>query len=146
MAFRISLDVHRSPSDVFAFVADFRNMPAWYEAVERVTAETSTPVATGTRFHMVRSLPGGLAHNDVEVTSCRADAEITFTSTSGPTPFQYRYRFEPVPDGTRLTLDGEISGAGLPGLAGHVGDGLASRLFKQGMRKNLEALKKLVEA
>jgi uncharacterized protein YndB with AHSA1/START domain len=146
MAFQISIDIHRSPSDVFAFVADFRTMPRWYEAVQQVTATTSAPFGTGTRFHMVRSLPGGLADNDVEVTSCHADQEVTFTSMSGPTPFQYRYRFEPTPNGTRLTLDGEISGEGLPGLAGHVGDGLASQLFKKGMRTNLETLRRIIEA
>jgi uncharacterized protein YndB with AHSA1/START domain len=146
MAFQISIDVDRSPSDVFAFVADFRNMPRWYEAVQRVTATTSAPFGIGTRFHMVRSLPGGLAHNDVEVTSCHVDQEITFKTMSGPTPFQYRYRFEPIPNGTKLTLDGEISAAGLPGLAGHVGDGLASQLFKKGMRINLETLKRIIEA
>jgi Polyketide cyclase / dehydrase and lipid transport len=146
MAFHILLDVHCSPSEVFAFVADFRNMPRWYEAVEQVTATTSALFGTGTRFHMIRSLPGGLAHNDVEVTSCHVDKEITFTSVSGPTPFQYRYRFEPISNGTKLTLDGEISAAGLPGLAGHVGGDLASQIFKQGMRKNLEMLKRIIEA
>jgi uncharacterized protein YndB with AHSA1/START domain len=145
MAFRISLDIRRTPSDVFAFVADVRNMPDWYEAVEQVSVTTPAPVGTGTRFHMVRSLPSGIAHNDVEVTAFQLDREVTFTSVEGPTPFRYRYRFEPKALGTRLTLDGEISAAGLRGLAGHLSDGLASQLFKQGMKKNLQILKALVE-
>jgi uncharacterized membrane protein len=145
IVFHISLDIERSPSDVFAFVADFDNMPRWYEAVEQVMAMTSGPPGAGTRFRMVRSLPGGPAYNDVEITSYQVNKEITFASISGPTPFEYRYRFEPVSGYTRITLDGEISGAGLPGLAGHVGDGLAGQLFKQGMRRNLEVLKSILE-
>jgi hypothetical protein len=57
MSFQISLDIHRSPSEVFAFVADLQNMPRWYDAVEQVTAVAGETA----RFHMVRSLPGGRA-------------------------------------------------------------------------------------
>src|SRR4051794_32870200 len=122
MAFRISLDIGRTPSEVFAFVADVRNMPNWYEAVEEVTVQTPGPVGIGTRFHMVRSFPSGIAHNDVDVRSFQRDRAVTFTSVDGPTPFEYRYGFEPTSSGTRLTLDGQISGAGLLGLAGHPSD------------------------
>jgi len=69
MGFRISLDINRPPATVFAFIADFRTMPLWYEAVRQVTVLTATPSEEGTRFRMVRSLPGGPAHNDVEVTA-----------------------------------------------------------------------------
>jgi uncharacterized membrane protein len=145
MAFQISLDIHRPPSDVFTLVADVRKMPSWYEAVKKVTVTTPGPSGTGTRFQMVRSLPGGDVHNDVEVTSFDLDKEITFRSVEGPTPFRYRYRFAPTAIGTRLTLEGEISGAGLRGVAGLLNDGLASELFKRGMKKNLQALKAVVE-
>jgi uncharacterized protein YndB with AHSA1/START domain len=145
MSFQIPLDIHRSPSEVFAFVADFQNMPKWYDAVERVTATTATSAGQGARFHMVRSLPGGRVHNDVEVTSFQPNEEITFTSISGPTPFRYHYRLEPIPGGTRLTLEGQISTEGLTGPAAHLG-GLAERLFERGMRTNLRALKRIIEA
>jgi uncharacterized protein YndB with AHSA1/START domain len=145
MGFQISLDIDRSPSDVFAFVEDFQKMPEWYEAVRQVTVTTPASTGTGARFRMVRSLPGGLAHNDVEVASYERNGEVAFVSTSGPTPFRYHYRVEPVADGTRLTLNGDISGDGLPGLAGHLG-GLAGRLFKQGMRTNLNELKRILES
>jgi uncharacterized protein YndB with AHSA1/START domain len=145
MSFRISLDINRSPSEVFAFIADFRNMPRWYDAVEHVTATTASSTGKGARFQMVRSLPGTRAHNDVEVTSFQQDEEVTFASVSGPTPFVYRYRVAPVPGGTRLTLDGQISAEGLSGPAALLG-GLAERLFERGMRTNLGALKRIVES
>ncbi|MFI0445374.1 SRPBCC family protein [Actinomadura sp. 6N118] len=145
MSFQISLDIHRPPSQVFAFIADFRTMPQWYEAVDRVEAMTATSPGKGARFHMVRSLPGGPAHNDVEIIAYVPDEEIAFSSTSGPTPFRYHYRIEPITGGSRLTLDGEISGDGLPGPAARLG-GLAARLFKQGMKKNLDTLKQILES
>ncbi|HEY7485838.1 MAG TPA: SRPBCC family protein [Streptosporangiaceae bacterium] len=144
MSFQISLDIHRSPTDVFAFIADFRNMPKWYEAVESVAATTAGPMGTGARFHMVRSLPGGLARNDVELTSYQPYDEVTFASINGPTPFRYRYRLQPITTGTRLTLDGDISADGLPGPAARLG-GIANQLFKQGMKKNLRELKRVLE-
>jgi uncharacterized protein YndB with AHSA1/START domain len=145
MSFQISLDIRRSPSDVFAFIADFRNMPRWYEAVERITATTPASARTGARFRMVRSLPGGAAQNDVEITSYQQYNEISFTSIHGPTPFRYRYRLQPVTTGTRLTLDGDISAEGLPGTAARFGT-LANQLFKNGMKKNLQVLKQILES
>jgi hypothetical protein len=145
MGFQISQDIRRSPSDVFAFVADFRNMPRWYEAVERVTSTTPGLTGTGARFHMVRALPGGPALNDVEITSYRQDEEVTFTSISGPTPFEYGYLVEPDGDASRLVLNGSISAEGLPGPAAHLG-GLAGQFFKKGMKKNLQELTRILEA
>lgn len=139
MGFQLAVDIGRPPVEVFAFLADFRNMPRWYGAVEQVTARPD-----GSGFHMVRSLPTGAAHNDVETIGYRLNEEVTFVSVNGPTPFRYRYRVEPIPGGTRLNLDGEISGDGLPGPAGFLG-GFAERLFRQGMTKNLRALKRILE-
>jgi uncharacterized protein YndB with AHSA1/START domain len=144
MSFEISLDIRRSPSDVFAFIADFRNMPKWYEAVDSVTTDAAASAGSGVRFHMVRSLPGGAVHNTVEVTSYEPESEVTFASINGPTPFQYRYRIEPIPTGTRLTLLGDISAEGLPGPGAHLG-GLVGQLFRQGMKKNLQVLKRILE-
>lgn len=140
MTFHLSLDINRPVPEVFAFLADFRNMPRWYEAVEQVTAS-----ADGSHFHCVRSLPGGPAHNDVEMTSYRRDEEVTFASINGPTPFRYHYRLDALAAGTRLTLDGSISGQGLPGPAAHLGP-LAEKLFSHGMRKNLRELRRILEA
>jgi hypothetical protein len=92
---------------------------------------------------MVRALPGGPVHNTVEIISYTCN-EITFTSTNGPTFFQYTYRLKPTADGTRLTLDGEISAKSLSGPITYLG-GLANQLFKQGMKKNLQVLKRILK-
>jgi Polyketide cyclase / dehydrase and lipid transport len=143
--FRLTIDIRRPAADVFAFVAEPRNMPLWYEAVERVdeiTPKTSTRAPT---YHITRSLPGGRADNVVEVTASTPNLTVTFESRQGPTPFRYRYAIEPDGGGSLLILDADISGAGLPGPLGHL-DGIATRAFKHGMRQNLEGLKHLVES
>lgn len=142
--FRVAVDIGRPPPEVFGFLAEPRNMPQWYEAVERAIETTDGPVGPGARYDVVRSLPGGQTHNDVEVTEYELDRRFTLESVRGPTPFRYRYTLAPAGHGTRLTLDGRISGAGLPGPMSRL-DGVATRLFKQGMRQNLNRLKRLVE-
>ena len=143
MTFKLSLDIIAPPARVFEFVADFTTMPRWYSAVERVERVEGTG-GLGTRYEVYRNLPGGPAVNDVAITSRSDGEEVTFTSLSGPTPFVYRYHVEPLPDATRLTLEGTISAAGLRGPAGLLGP-LAEGLFKRGMRDNLGTLTRILE-
>jgi uncharacterized protein YndB with AHSA1/START domain len=143
--FRLSVSIRRSPAEVFAFLAEMQNMPLWYDAIQHVTKTTPGPTAAGSKYQIVRSLPGSPAYNDVEVTEYDLNTEVTLESREGPTPFRYRYRVEPDPEGTILTLDGTISGEGLHGPAAHL-DRLATQLFKHGMKQNLNELKRIVEA
>jgi uncharacterized protein YndB with AHSA1/START domain len=143
MTFQLGLDIAAPPATVFDFVADFTTMPRWYSAVQAVTRVSGTS-GLGTRYEVQRHLPGGPARNEVEITTYESGREVTFTSLSGPTPFVYRYLVEPDGDETRLTLEGTISGAGLPGPGALLGP-LAEGLFKRGMRDNLGVLKAILE-
>jgi uncharacterized protein YndB with AHSA1/START domain len=152
--FRLTVDIRRPPVEVFAFIAEPRNMPQWYSAVDHVTQTTDGANGTngtngtngiGARYHVTRSLPSGRVTNDVEVTEHEHDRVVTLESRAGPTPFRYRYEVQPSGAGTRLALDGQISGAGLPGPVARV-DPLATQLFKRGMRQNLDKLRQVVEA
>ena len=143
--FHTTVDISRPPDEVFAFVAEPHKMPLWYDAVDHVARTTNGPSGPGARYDVTRSLPGGQVHNDVELTDHQPDRLVTLESLSGPTPFRYRYTLEPTSQGTRLTLDGSISSAGLPGPMGHL-DELATQLFKRGMRDNLNQLKRIIEA
>ncbi len=144
--FTIDTDIARPPDVVFARLAAVEETPRWYSAVESAEPLTPAPLGVGSRFRMVRELPGGRAENEVEVTEFVPDQALTLQSRSGPTPFTYRYTLSPLAGGgTRLHLDGEISGAGLGGVAGLLAP-LAPSLFARGMRTNLAAFKALVEA
>jgi uncharacterized protein YndB with AHSA1/START domain len=144
-AFQLTITIDRPPEDVFAVIAEPESTPLWYEAVTQVIKTTPGPITTGARFQITRSLPGGQARNDMEITEYVPNRRITLESRHGPTPFRYRYDLEPNRLGTVLTLDGRISTAGLPRPAVHL-DRLATKLFKHGMRQNLNQLTRLVEA
>jgi uncharacterized protein YndB with AHSA1/START domain len=140
-----AVDIGRPPAEVFAFVAEPRNIPRWYEAVDEVTKTTDTPSGPGARYRVTRSLPGGHAHNDVEITEHQLDQVVTIEGRSGPTPFRYRYTLEPKGSALRLTLDGRLSTAGHSGPMARL-DGIATRLFERGMQQNLHQLKRILEA
>src|SRR3954452_12981445 len=142
--FSLSTNISEPPETVFAFLAAVANMTQWYEAVDQVAVHPGTQVGKGSRFQLIRSLPGGRAVNVVEVTEYEPDRRLTLESRSGPTPFRYAYTLDATETGTALTLDGRISAEGLPGPAEHLGS-LAARLFARGMQRNLRTLKHLLE-
>ncbi|HEX7040371.1 MAG TPA: SRPBCC family protein [Trueperaceae bacterium] len=142
--FVLSLDIGRRVQDVFSFLADSENTPVWYEAVQAVRKLTPGPVRAGTRYEMVRHLPQGRVENEVEVSELETNERVTLRSLSGPTPFTYRYLLAPAGGGTRLTLEGEITGEGLTGPAALLAP-LAGPFFKRGMAANLETLKRHLE-
>lgn len=145
MSFSIDMPIRRPTDVVFAFLADSRNTPRWYQAVREADLVTPGPIGVGTRYRFVRDLPGGRAVNLVEVVELEPDAVVTLASVDGPTPFRYRYTLAPTDGRTDLRLDGEISGEGIEGPAALFAP-FASRLFARGMRSNLAELARLLES
>lgn len=143
--FTLQTTVERPVGEVFAFLADSENTPHWYEAVVHAEKLTAGPVRRGTVYRLVRKLPQGRVENRVEVSELEPDRRVTLRSLEGPTPFTYRTTLEPHAGGTRLTLEGTISGRGLAGPAALLAP-LASRFFERGMAENLRALKQVLEA
>jgi hypothetical protein len=90
-------------------------------------------------------LPQGEVVNDVEVSEFQEPSLVTFASRSGPTPFVYRYRVDPSDGGSRVTLEGTISGEGLRGPAALLAP-FAGKFFARGMAQNLKALKARLDA
>lgn len=145
-AFETTIHIARPAAEVFDLLADTEKTPLWYEAVIGATKITADPVGRGSRYRLVRSLPGGTVENEVEITEYEPGHRVTLTSVSGPTPFRYRYTLEPTDRGsaTTLTLVGDITTEGLPVPAPL--RLLATRAFQHGMAQNLATLKRIVES
>ena len=142
--FKIDVEIDRDATTVFRVLSDVRSMPRWYEAVKHVVALTPSLPGAGARFEIDRVLPGGPVRNEIVVADYVADELFTIESVSGPTPFRYRYSLESAGPKTRVHLEGQITGEGLPGPLGHV-DVLTTQLFKRGMGENLRKLTELIE-
>jgi len=143
-SFKIEIEINKDTRTVFRALSDVRAMPRWYEAIKQVVALTANTSGVGARFEVGRVLPGGPVRNEVVIVEDVANELFTIESVSGPTPFRYRYTLEPVGQRTRLQLEGNITGEGLPGPLAHI-DALTTQLFKRGMGENLRKLAEMIE-
>ena len=142
MKFKTAVRIERPVEEVFEYVSDPRNFPAWNSAVQTVRETTPGSDGVGATYSMVRELPSGRAENDLEVLALRRPTEFDIRTTSGPTPFTYRYRFSTEGAATVLELGAEVE---LGGIAGALGT-LASRAVKRGVDSNFADLKRILEA
>jgi uncharacterized protein YndB with AHSA1/START domain len=142
MKFKTAVRIERPVEEVFEYVSDPRNFPAWNSAVQTVRETTPGSDGVGATYWMVRELPSGRAENDLEVLALRRPTEFDIRTTSGPTPFTYRYRFSTEGAATVLELGAEVE---LGGIAGALGP-LASRAVKRGVDSNFADLKRILEA
>jgi uncharacterized membrane protein len=140
--FAVTITVPRPAHAVFGFLAEPTNLPLWLEAVTSVRFDDAPP-RRGARFEMVRSLPGGLAVNDVELVEFEPSRRVALASCAGPTPFRYEYALQPTGNSTRVALRGRISGEDMRGPVARL-DAIATQLFKRGMQRNLRTLARLL--
>jgi uncharacterized membrane protein len=134
--------VERPIEDVFTYVADPTNFPAWNSAVQAVRNTTAGgDNESASTYVLERNLPGGSAVNGLEVVGRERPTELAFRTTSGPTPFEYRFRFTRAGDATLVQIDMETDlGGGADLLAP-----LVRRAVQNGVEANLAELKALLE-
>ena len=135
------LSIRRAPEVVFAFVADFTQLPTWNYAIRSTQQVTPGPVALGSIFRQVRSIPR-VAEEVFEVTEWEAGRRVAITGDFGPFSGILRYRVEPAPAGTLLTNDVELSPRGVLGVVG----GIAGPRLKAAIGQNLEVLRSGLES
>jgi uncharacterized protein YndB with AHSA1/START domain len=63
--FTIDIEIDRPIGDVFDYLIDFENIPAWNPYVQTVKKVTAGPIDRGTRFHQVRRTD----HQDYDITA-----------------------------------------------------------------------------
>ena len=102
---KVSKVINRPISDVFAFVANFENNPKWEKNFQHVKLLQSTPTGVGTTYHCEMKLPGQSATSKFKITEFEPNKKIAFEGeAAGPATPKGSYLFEPVADGTRVTL------------------------------------------
>jgi glyoxylase-like metal-dependent hydrolase (beta-lactamase superfamily II) len=141
IVFQTSIAIKRPAEEVFAYVCDPRNLPAWNSAVQAVRPTSAATNGVGSTFSMKRELPTGTAINQLEVIASKPPREFTIRTTAGPTPFLYRYRFAAQNAETVVQLDAQVE---LDGAATRLAQ-LARRAVKKGVNDNLATLKVILE-
>jgi ligand-binding SRPBCC domain-containing protein len=141
IVFQTSIGVKRPAEEVFAYVCDPRNLPAWNSAVQAVRPTSPATDGVGSTFSMNRELPTGPAINQLEVIASKPPREFTIRTTTGPTQFLYRYQFAAQNGETVVQLDARVE---LDGVATRLPQ-LARRAVKKGVDDNLATLKLILE-
>jgi carbon monoxide dehydrogenase subunit G len=128
----LTIEIARTPDDVFAYLTDVSNLPAWQAGVKSATLRAG-------RIEESRSLLGRELHTTFEIVEREEPRLFTLRALDSPIPFTVRHQLEPTGNATRLTVTAE---GDVPGLAA----GLLARRAEKQFRKDFARLKQILES
>jgi carbon monoxide dehydrogenase subunit G len=129
----LTIEIARTPEEVFAYLTDVSNLPAWQAGVKSATLRDG-------RVEETRSLLGQELHTSLEVVEREEPRVFTLHALNSPVPFSVRHELEPAAGGgTRLTVTAE---GDVPGFAA----GLLARRAERQFRKDFARLKQILES
>lgn len=131
MRAELTIEIARTPEDVFAYLTDVSNLPAWQAGVKSATRRDG-------RIEESRSLLGRELDTTLEIVDEASPRLFTLRALDGPVRFTVRHELEAAGGGTRLTVtaEGEV-----PGFAA----GLLARGAERQFRKDFARLKQILE-
>ena len=136
ITFKNSLIIERPCEEVFAFIADFRNMPKWNSHVLTVDRLSGKVSRVGTIYRQVRKTDT----HDYEVVEHSPPRAVTVETLPPTRLLKMRFTFQEVGRNTKLTNEWTLGGTSL-GLF----KGFAERKVKGAVAENLLKLKTLLE-
>jgi carbon monoxide dehydrogenase subunit G len=128
----LTVEIARTPADVFAYLADVSNVPAWQSGVK------SSRLRDG-QVEESRTLLGRDVEMTLEIVEQEAPRLFTLRALDGPVRFMVRHELEAADGGTRLTVTAE---GDVPGFAAR----LVARKVEKQFRKDFERLKQILES
>lgn len=96
--------IARPAAEVFAFVADHQNLPAWTVGVRTSRRLTAGPPGNGSRYKIEGRLLGRTIRSSYQVIAFDPGRGFDGTMTSPMFGFTERYRFEADHDATRVQM------------------------------------------
>jgi carbon monoxide dehydrogenase subunit G len=127
----LTIEIARTPEEVFAYLTDVSNLPDWQSGVKSATLRDG-------RVEESRSLLGRELHTSLEIVEKEEPRVFTLRALDSPVPFTVRHELGPADEGTRLTVTAE---GDVPGFAA----GLLARRAERQFRKDFERLKEILE-
>lgn len=137
ITFDNSIVIDRPVEEVFAFVADFENVPKWNYYVRKVTRTTPDQTGLGATYHQVRQSDV----QDYRVIKYEPNEKVVVKTLPPSQPaFEMRFTFEPTGNRTRILDEWELD-TGRPEIL----ERLAAGRVKGAVKENLQKLKELLE-
>ena len=111
-----SVEIARSPEDVFAYLDDLERHGEWQSQIVSSRRETEGPTRVGTRATDVRRVPGRTQSITYEVTEHDPPRRTSFKGVNGPVRPLGTVTVEPVGEGaSKVTIELDLQGHGLLG-------------------------------
>ena len=140
-----SIEINRSPEDVFAYLDDVERHGEWQDQIVAVERQSEGPLGVGSRVRETRRVPGGDRSMTYEVTEHNPPRQSSFRVLDGPVRAVGTISVEPAGDGSRSRLTIAIDFQG-HGLAGKVLLPVAKGQARKQIPKDQEKLKELLES
>ena len=138
----LTIEVSRTPEDVFDYLTDVSNLPVWQSGVHSAQIEDGGEPRVGARIRESRHMLGRELNTTLEITEYDAPRVFSLRALDSPVPFIVRHELEAHDGGTRLTVTGVGDAGLLPGFAA----GIMARRAEKQFRRDFERLKRLLEA
>ena len=112
-----TVEIAKSPQEVFAYLDDLRRHGEWQTQIESVEVLTEWPTRVGSRAVDTRRVPGGRRKITYEITEHDPPRRAAFRGLDGPIRPEGSITVEPLDDGrrSRVTLELDLIGHGLMG-------------------------------
>ncbi len=143
MYFELSILIHRSPADVFAFLRDKDSFTQPENSPVLLLKKTTPgPTGVGTRYSEVVQMLPFMRGEIRSVITCYEPNQIIEESFQGPGMTGYlTYQFSPEGTGTRLVQRENLTLQGLLGLFKPI----IARTFFRRLKRRLEDIKRILE-
>src|SRR5262245_44559666 len=140
MRFTNTITIKRSRDEVFAVLARLVNLPRWNYAIQETRKETPGPVAVGSTYHQVRTIPA-YREESLEVTELDPGRRLTVRGTLNTLPALLTYVLESDGDATVVTNAVDLSTSGPLSLVAP----LAAPRIRSAVADNLGVLRRILE-
>jgi uncharacterized protein YndB with AHSA1/START domain len=137
-----SVEIARSPEDVFAYITDVHRHPEWQEGLVSATLETEGPLRVGSRAVHRRKLGPATVATTSEITALNSPHLVAFRGLDGPIRAEGTQRVEPAGEGSRVSFEMEMRGHGL----GTLMLPMARRQATRQVASSHEKLKRILES
>jgi polyketide cyclase/dehydrase/lipid transport protein len=108
-----SIMIGRPVNEVFGYVTDTSNDPAWHTDILEARRAADGPIGMGTRWHLRLKPFMGVSEGDMEVVAFEPNRAEVQRGVVGPMNVTLTYLFAPAEGGTRFTRRVQIRMSGI---------------------------------
>lgn len=111
---RVSSEVKAPVDQVFRLFTDIEHAAEHVSGIKKIGIMSTGPINLGFRWCETREVLGRLDDAEMEITSFEPNRTYTVTHQKGGVRIDTIFTFEPVPAGTKVSIEFELSSQGLP--------------------------------